>query len=102
MLSLPKPPAKRCEPQFEEHCPNYVIPNFNASRQSVHVIMDSVTGCLQAILRDLFSAVLETWEFECKADLAYTSVTQFHILAINQSVRTPHEPQLIIPTSPEL
>jgi hypothetical protein len=41
------------------------------------------------------------WEFECKADLAYTSVTQFHILAINQCALS-YEPQLITATSSEL
>jgi hypothetical protein len=52
--------------------------------QCVRMVIDAVTGCLQTTLKDLLSTARLTWESEFKADLVSTSVTQFHILAINQ------------------
>jgi len=59
------------------------------------LIVETVTGCLQAILRDLLHTVREMSEYECKADLVTSSVTQFHVLAINQCTLS-HESQSII------
>jgi hypothetical protein len=47
------------------------------------MIIDAVYGCFQTKLKDLLGTAPVMWEFEFKADLVTTSVTQFHILAIN-------------------